>query len=303
MAEYLVETINHLRAFFSAKYQEYLEDMKELRPQNGYGDFNQCNEVRQALCNIVLNIHDTFGDLRIPEGFSSPLRLVSTLENYQQLLKGHNDLLEDVFKHYQGEREPPYIALQISRINNEVLDAVSFALSFEEAKQYSLGTTSLPMGESEAIRRVKTILDRFHTVAHQLTQRRSDNKQPRPTLRISDEYDVQDLLHALLKIDFDDIRNEDPVPSHAGAASRTDFSLRKYGIVIEVKMTRKGLADGEIGKQLLVDIERYQKYPDCKYLIAFIYDPGRHVKNPAGLTGDLTGKTGKITVEVMLRPQ
>jgi hypothetical protein len=259
--------------------------------------------VRQALCNIVLNIHDTFGDLRIPEGFSSPLRLVSTLENYQQLLKGHNDLLEDVFKHYQGEREPPYIALQISRINNEVLDAVSFALSFEEAKQYSLGTTSLPMGESEAIRRVKTILDRFHTVAHQLTQRRSDNKQPRPTLRISDEYDVQDLLHALLKIDFDDIRNEDPVPSHAGAASRTDFSLRKYGIVIEVKMTRKGLADGEIGKQLLVDIKSYQKYPDCKYLIAFIYDPGRHVKNPAGLTGDLTGKTGKITVEVMLRPQ
>ncbi|MCZ8227650.1 MAG: hypothetical protein O9249_00855, partial [Burkholderiaceae bacterium] len=57
----------------------------------------------------------------------------------------------------------------------------------------------------------QTIL-RFHAVAVQLRDRYSG----RPTLDVNDEYDVQDLMHALLRLHFDDVRPEEWVPSYAG---------------------------------------------------------------------------------------
>ncbi len=59
----------------------------------------------------------------------------------------------------------------------------------------------------------------FHLVANQLKTRHSN----RESLVISDEYDVQDLLHALLHIYFDDIRPEEWTPNYAGGSSRVDF--------------------------------------------------------------------------------
>ena len=41
----------------------------------------------------------------------------------------------------------------------------------------------------------------------------------RNTLDVRDEYDVQDLLHALLKMFFKDVRSEEWTPSYAGASS------------------------------------------------------------------------------------
>jgi hypothetical protein len=81
---------------------------------------------------------------------------------------------------------------------------------------------------------VKELLKRFHLVARQLTER---HKQ-RPTLEIHDEYDLQDLLHALLRLHFDDIRPEEWAPSYGGGASRMDFLLKKEQVVVEAKMTR-----------------------------------------------------------------
>ena len=57
------------------------------------------------------------------------------------------------------------------------------------------------------------ICTRFHLVARQLRKRHDD----RSTLDISDEYDVQDLLHSLLCLFFDDIRSEEGTPSYAGS--------------------------------------------------------------------------------------
>ena len=69
-------------------------------------------------------------------------------------------------------------------------------------------------------------------VARQLVRRHQD----RSTLLIEDEYDVQDLLHSLLSIFFDDIRPEEWTPSYAGKSSRVDFFLKPHGIVIELKV-------------------------------------------------------------------
>lgn len=75
------------------------------------------------------------------------------------------------------------------------------------------------------------IFSRFHRVARQLRSRHNG----RSTLEIEDEYDVQDLLHALLQLHFDDIRAEEWTPSYAGKSARVDFLLKKEKIVIEVK--------------------------------------------------------------------
>lgn len=145
---------------------------------------------------------------------------------------------------------------------------------------------------------LNTIFEKFHTCARQLHRRYSN----RPTLKIGDEYDVQDLLNALLRLHFDDVRPEEWTPSYAGGNNRMDFLLKDEEIAIEVKMTRDGLKDKEVGNQLLVDIEKYQAHPNCKRLYCFVYDPDWHIRNPRGLEKDLSKATENIDVKVYIRP-
>ena len=143
-----------------------------------------------------------------------------------------------------------------------------------------------------------TIFNRFHIIARQLLRRYSN----RPTLSIKDEYDVQDLLHALLKEHFDDVRPEEWTPSYAGGCNRMDFLLKEEEIAIEVKMTRDGLKDKEIGDQLIIDIAKYEEHPNCKQLYCFVYDSEQILRNPRGLEKDLEKRANKIGVKVFIRP-
>lgn len=145
---------------------------------------------------------------------------------------------------------------------------------------------------------LNTIFENFHICARQLQRRHSH----RPTLDIKDEYDVQDLLNALLRLHFDDVRPEEWTPSYAGGNNRMDFLLKDEEIAIEVKMTRDGLKDKEVGDQLLIDIAKYQKHPNCKSLYCFVYDIDGHIRNPRGLEKDLSTATGNINVKVYIRP-
>lgn len=146
---------------------------------------------------------------------------------------------------------------------------------------------------------LKLIFSRFHLVARQLRSRYSD----RETLSVEDEYDVQDLMHSLLTLFFDDIRNEEWTPSYAGSSSRVDFLLKQESIVIEIKKTRKSIGGKEIGEQLIVDIQRYQAHPDCKTLVCFVYDPEGRIANPQGLENDLNGQHNGLIVEVIIVPK
>jgi hypothetical protein len=123
---------------------------------------------------------------------------------------------------------------------------------------------------------VRAICDRFAIVANAFAERHDD----RATISITDEYDVQDLLRALLKLYFTDVRPEEWTPSYAGNASRMDFLLKPEQVVVEAKMTRKGLAQKELVTQLAEDILRYQSHQYCKTLICFVYDPTGKCSNP-----------------------
>ncbi len=147
--------------------------------------------------------------------------------------------------------------------------------------------------------RLSKLFERFHTVAQQL-RRRHDN---RSTLEIRDEYDVQDLLQGLLKIDFEDVRPEEWTPSYAGGSNRMDFLLKDDEIAIEVKMTRQGLKDKELGEQLIIDIAKYQSHPNCKSLYCFVYDPEGIIRNPRGMEKDLAELGKGFHVKVFIRPE
>ena len=155
--------------------------------------------------------------------------------------------------------------------------------------------------KSDTINIVMRISERFQAVVKQLKNRHDK----RNTLEIKDEYDVQDLLHSLLKIFFEDIRSEEWTPSYAGSSTRMDFLIKDNDFVIETKMTREGLADKKLGKQLIEDIAHYKKHPNCKTLFCFVYDPEGLIVNPKGIENDLSckGKEDNLKVKVFITPK
>ncbi len=151
--------------------------------------------------------------------------------------------------------------------------------------------------QADALEKIALIVKRFHIVARQLRQRHNN----RATLKIDDEYDAQDLFHALLRLFFDDIRDEEWTPSYAGGASRIDFLLKQEQVLVEIKMTRQGLTkEKDVGDQLIIDSERYRVHPDCKMLVAFVYDPQEYLSNPRGVERDLTKTINDVPVKVIV---
>lgn len=162
----------------------------------------------------------------------------------------------------------------------------------EEKDELSCNINKIVEPSTDSIQLITNLFNRFHIISKQLRERYNS----RETLNVCDEYDVQDLMHSLLCVYFDDIRVEEWTPSYAGSCSRQDFLLKKEKIVIEIKKTRKGLQDKQVGEQLIVDIERYKSHQDCKNLLCFVYDPDERISNPRGLENDLTKVTDGLNV-------
>lgn len=165
-------------------------------------------------------------------------------------------------------------------------------------KSMTIGNTAT-ITKREKIEAILHISNRFPNIVRKLRSRYND----RPTIDIEDEYDVQDLFHALLSLHFDDIRPEDSVPSHAGKNSRVDFLLPEIETVVEIKKTRKTLKQSKLGEELLVDTARYKAHPSCKTLICFVYDPDGWISNPDGLINDLNDNNKEFEVKVIIVPK
>jgi hypothetical protein len=146
---------------------------------------------------------------------------------------------------------------------------------------------------------VVAICRNFPRAARQLQQRYAS----RPGIEQSDEYDVQDVLHAFLLLHFADVRTEEWTPSYAGSSARIDIVLPAERIVIEVKRTRDGLATKKCKEELAIDIDHYRIQKDCGTLVCFVFDPDHRIKNPVGFEKDLEGqRTDTLHVRVVVAP-
>jgi hypothetical protein len=251
-----------------ALLQEQLERVDEMRPLNDDApDFKKWRrDTEVAIENVFGNQGRQLADFTDVTFFSMDI-YASVGDNKRAYLSGLDDA---------------------SSVLKSLLDEIKkfWADDPDQCSVSSSGLTS-----------VYLISERFHTVARQLRKRHGE----RETLDIGDEYDVQDLFHALLRLFFDDVRPEEYTPSYAGKNSRVDFLIKRDNIFVEIKKTRKGLADKEIGEQLLIDIARYADHPNCNQLVCFIYDPDGRISNAAGLISDIESK--QDWVKVIIKPE
>lgn len=122
----------------------------------------------------------------------------------------------------------------------------------------------------------------------------------RAPLTVEDEYDLQYVVRALLAIDFDDIRPEEWTPSYAGGSTKMDFLLKAEKTVLELKHTRKGLEDRQVGNEH----RALQLEPGLRPPCLLRYDPEHRIKNPDGLIRDLpSNPPGGLDVRVVIGPR
>lgn len=227
-------------------------------------------------------------------------------EDFAKYQMPKNFLTHDTRAAAQGARAPPHIMLDanILAIQSRIGALTEFCTNARRALRQAQNKLALSVAApSKATTApadiVTTICKGFHRAARQLRSRHKS----RETLKVEDEYDVQDLLHAFLVLHFSDVRAEEYTPSYAGGSARMDFLLKKEKVVIEVKRTRDGLGDKEVGEQLIIDIARYKSHKDCKLLVCFVYDPEGRIGNPRGLESDLAAlATPDLGVVVYIEP-
>jgi len=206
--------------------------------------------------------------------------------------------------------------LGFGTLDNNFLDALELSLLDRILKQpFIVGdaveAATCVVASQRAIARVRPSFDnssveerlvalcrRFPLFVERLSGRQR-NRQP---IVVQDEYDVQDLLHAILKLHFDDVRPEEITPSYAGNSSRVDFFLPHERIIVEAKMTREKLGQREVANELIMDATRYSKMERVDTLICLVYDPQRRCLNPISLENDVAASSTRLKVRAVVCP-
>ncbi|WP_238067585.1 hypothetical protein [Pseudomonas shirazica] len=152
---------------------------------------------------------------------------------------------------------------------------------------------SMPAGQI-----VERVLVRFHRFAKDLENR----SRGRDGIQVEDEYDVQFLVNALLRMEFDNVKTEESAPSMAAGGTRLDFLLPEHGLVVELKMTRDSMTARSLADELILDIARYRAHPKCHAITFFVYDPRGLLKNPVALQTELSEVAGELPVRLVVSP-
>ena len=148
----------------------------------------------------------------------------------------------------------------------------------------------------DSIKTVMEIGERFRDVSRQLARRH----QGRDTLIVKDEYDAQDLFHALRRIFFRDVRPEEWTPTYAGSGKRIDFLLPEYRLAVELKHSRPSMTAKNVGDELTIDIANYRQHSTVSHLVCLVFDEGGHLANPRGIERDLTAFHDRLNVTVRI---
>ncbi|MBX9721174.1 MAG: hypothetical protein K2X81_07260, partial [Candidatus Obscuribacterales bacterium] len=87
------------------------------------------------------------------------------------------------------------------------------------------------LAPSTEIRLILQLCSRLNHSAKILNRRRAGKQ----SFEITDEYDVQDLLQAVLRAYFKYSISEEPISKLSGSSSRADFAIQDLGVIIEAK--------------------------------------------------------------------
>ncbi len=297
---FIPKSREYLKKFVVSHHLGFKKDSQEFQPRNGYGNFLNSSLIVQCMREISIIVRDEFGDLSIPERFTSPEDLINKSKRFVDQLEFFESYFTESME--DSQKNKGMIPTPVEVINENRLKTIETFKMFIKLAEKENSENDTIHNYQTPIEILEKIFNKFHLVVNQLLERRKENDIPRETIKIKDEYDVQDLLHALLKIDFEDVRPEEWNPSYAGSSTRSDFLLKSEKIIIEVKKARKGLKDKEIGGQLIIDIAHYKKHADCETLLCFVYDPDNLIQNPRGIENDLKEITQGFKTMTLIRP-
>lgn len=186
-----------------------------------------------------------------------------------------------------------------AEVSPSVAQAPPVPPSEKPAVSLSLTRMVEPAPDQDPLSLIRKVCLRFHSVARQLRLRRDY----RPTLEIDDDYDLQDLLCALLKVEFDEVATEEWTPPYTDGASRTTLLVNRDQIAVVAKKTRPGLTTKELADQVAADSAYYRAQGRCSILFCFVYDPEGRIGSPKRLETTLTSVSEHCRVEVLVAPK
>lgn len=143
---------------------------------------------------------------------------------------------------------------------------------------------------------LQDILRRIPFALRPLQVRRRD----RTPFTVEDEYDLQDVVEAMLRALYADVRCEERTPSYAGSSSVMDFLVKDEMAAVEIKVSREGRSEKQIKQEILVDIADYAEHPSVATLIVVTYDLAATFGNPQGFERDLTRHHNDLDVNVIV---
>jgi hypothetical protein len=117
--------------------------------------------------------------------------------------------------------------------------------------------------KSADIELAEVVSSRFKRAARSLLSRRAGKN----AFEINDEYDAQDLLHAMLRCYFKYPVRENPLSKIAASVStRADLCIDELGLIVEVKFAKGPRDQHRIEKEISEDLVFYTTWEPLKYL-------------------------------------
>lgn len=134
----------------------------------------------------------------------------------------------------------------------------------------------------ETVALLEVLLRRLPGAIRQLRDRRDR----RPTLKVSDIFDLEDLLRVVLHLHFDDVRRQTRTPKYA-PLTRTDFVVGPDRIAITVKLVTARNSKPQLISEVHEDVAYYEGQPECSGVVVLVYDPEQLVVDPQRLEASL----------------
>lgn len=251
---------------------------------------NKEDRVRAAL-----RLTDTYvGEVRLVEELLDVLRARGAFED--QANKSKLGRLQRAFAR-TGSRLDEHGFLDWGSPYGEELSQPEPDISTSQSLQVASAPPVVPVEVPEPSRELLIrLLRRIPTAFRPLIERR----RARQGIALVDEYDLQDVVEATLRLLYNDVRPEERSPSNAGSSSTIDFLVKQEQLAIEIKVTRQQRGEKDIKNEITTDIFDYERHPSVRGLLIVIYDLAGTFKNAGGFEDDFTKYVNNLQVETLV---
>lgn len=135
---YLPKSRSFFRQFLAAHFKDIFDTMRNSRvgANTGYQRYYRDGEVTDHMRSIALNLRDRFGNVTIPEEFTSGKQLIIAWNNYYEYLKKSDIMMEEVRDKYKDDPEQlPFPFWDVYETHKQILDLMEEIINMDEVKQ------------------------------------------------------------------------------------------------------------------------------------------------------------------------